>query len=277
LRQPSGSGRGRWPRSLHEHPTRQSNDAPEWAVHVQGVALAEDWWFVTQEQRLWRFPAAGDVGDADGELVRSVGIPVPGIDHFGDCDYWDGRVYVAMEGSNPARVGVFDTDLELIGSAPVADQGTSNPWCAVDPVTGRLFSSPFDTDHLVSYELCIDGRRISLGSSQVVGLRGADGAPLALRRVQGGAFTPDGRLYLTVDSRDSGIVGVDVDTGRRMLSHRIEREQGWPDFHVVEGLAYRTFGDHRTAGIDGQLHVLVFSGAWEKPDYLWFRHYREQY
>ena len=29
--------------------------------------------------------------------------------------------------------------------------------------------------------------------------------------------------------------------------------------------------------MSGRLHVLLFNGAWEQPDYLWFRHYRERY
>jgi hypothetical protein len=276
---PSDAGRGRWPRSLDEHTAGPKDVAPEWAKHVQGVALTDDWWFITQEHRLWRFPVDGDLAEVDpaGGSVRSVGVPEPGIDHLGDCDYRDGRLYVAMEGSSPARVGVFDTELDYMGSGAVCDQGSSNPWCAIDPLTGRLFSSPFDTDHLVSYELRVDSRGVSLDSSHAVLLRDADGAPLELERVQGGSFSPSGRLYLTVDSRDAAIVGVDVDTGRRMLRHHIERERDGPDYHIVEGLTYGALDRRTEAGMGGQLHVLVFTGAWEQPDYLWFRHYGERY
>ncbi len=272
-------GRGRWPRFLDEQKARPKDVAPEWAEHVQGVALGDDWWFITQERRLWRFPTDVDLADADpaGESVRSVGIPCPGIDHLGDCDYWDGRLYVAMEGSKPARIGVFDANLEFIGSSAVGEQGSSNPWCAVDPLTGRLYSSPFDTDRLVAYDLSVEGVGVRLTPSHTVSLHDADDTPVALERVQGGSFTPSGRLYLTVDSRDSGIVGVDVDSGRRVLHHRVERQRGWPDFHIVEGLTYGAVGGHSDVRTPGQLHVLVFTGAWEKPDYLWFRHYAERF
>jgi hypothetical protein len=269
--------RGTWPRSLEEESTEPRDVAPDWAVHVQGVALADDWWFITQEDRLWRLPVDGELSDAADEAVLSVGIPGGGIDHLGDCDQRDGRVYVAMEGTSPARMGVFDTELECIGSAAALDQGSSNPWCAIDPLTGLLYSSPFDTDHLVAYELSVDRDGLDLRSSHMVPLRAADGGALELERVQGGSFTPSGQLYVTLDSRDSAIVGVDVDTGREMLRHRIEREPGWPDYHVVEGVAYGSLGGRSSTGMGGRLHVLVFDGEWEQPDYLWFRHYHECY
>lgn len=207
--------------------------------------------------------------------MRSAGIPCPGIDHLGDCDFWNGHLYVAMEGTNPPQIGVFDSDLELVDTAAVAEQGWSNPWCAVDPLTSLLYSSPFDTDHLFAYEQSVDRNGLDLRPARTGPLRANDGAPLELERVQGGTFTPAGRLYLTVDSEDGGIIGVDVDTGRRAIHHRIAREPGWPEYHVVEGLAYGAVDGCSAAGTPGQLHVLVFDGAWENPDYLWFRHYRE--
>ena len=271
------SRRGPWPRSLEEESTHPRDVAPDWAQHMQGVTLAEDWWFITQEDRLWRLPVDGDLADAGGESVRQVGIPDAAIEHLGDCDYRDGHVFVAMEGTSPARMGVFDTDLEFVGSAAADDQGSSNPWCAVDPLTGLLYSSPFDTDHLVAYELSVAGGGVDLRSSHTVPLRAADGAALELERVQGGAFTPAGRLYLTVDSRESAVIGVDVDTGRKMLHHRIERKPGWPDHHVVEGLAYGSLDGRSAVEMGGQLHVIALTGGRGRSDSLWFRHYHERY
>ena len=244
---------------------------------MQGVALTDDWWFITQVDRLWRFPLRADLTDPGApHSARSAGIPLEGIDHFGDCDYWEGHLYVAMEGTNPARIGVFDANLDFVGSAPL-DHEASNPWCAVDPLTGRLYTSPFDTDHLVAYELCIDGDGINLRSPRRTQLRDRDGVRLELGRIQGGAFTPSGCLYLTSDTTDGGIIGVDVDTGRQMLRHHVDRERGWPDFHIVEGLAYAAVDGCTNIPVGTRLHVLVFTGAWEKPDYLWFRHYRERF
>jgi hypothetical protein len=62
-----------------------------------------------------------------------------------------------------------------------------------------------------------------------------------------------------------------------MLRHRIEREPGWPERHVVEGVAYGALDGHSAPGMGGRLHVLVFDGDRDQPDYLWFRHYHECY
>lgn len=277
---PPAGGRGPWPRLLDEQATGSGDVAPRWAEHVQGVALSDDWWFITQADRLWRFPRHADLTDTDAvtESARSAGFPTTaGIDHLGDCDYRDGRLYVAMEGSNPGRIGVFDSNLEFLDSAPVDEQGSSCPWCAVDPITGRLCSSPFDTDHLVAYEVNADGNGIHLGTSQRIPLRDEHGVSVRLERVQGGAFSPSGCLYLTSDTSDGGIIGIDVESGRRMLHRRIQRQRGWPEYHIVEGIAYDARGGGSSLPGDTQVHVLVFTGAWEKPDYLWLRHYRERF
>ena len=271
--------RGRWPRSLAEVSTHPEHAAPDWAVHIQGVAISDDWWFITQADRLWRFPVGSDLTQIDpgADDVRSVGFPCEGIDHFGDCDYVDGHVYVAMEGTAPAKIGVFDAELDFVAGAPVDRQGMSNPWCAIDPVTGFLYSSPFDTDHLDAYERHLRHGRFELRHAQSVTLRTADGDPLALERVQGGTFTPDGRLYLTGDTREGGIFGVDVDSGARILHQKIWYEHGWPGRHIIEGLAYCVAMDEQSAaGLEGQLHVLVYDATRKRPDYLWFRHYDER-
>jgi hypothetical protein len=95
--------------------------------------------------------------------------------------------------------------------------------------------------------------------------------------VQGGTFTPQGRLYLTLDCQDGGILGVDIDTGRQGLWQRIEREPGWPLRHVVEGVAYGSLDGRSAEAAEGQLHVLVFDGERNEPNYVWLRHYRERF
>ena len=271
---------GRWPRSLAEVSIHPEHAAPEWAMHIQGVAITDDWWFISQADRLWRFPIEADLTqiDPDANGVRSVGFPREGVDHFGDCDAVDGHVYLAMEGTDPALIGVFDADLHFVASAPVDPQGLSNPWCAVDPVTGLLYSSPFDTDHLDAYEHHLDHGRFELRHTRSVTLRTADGDPIALRRVQGGSFTPDGRLYLTGDTRHGGIFGVDVASGARILHRKISYERGWPERHIIEGLAYCIRdGCSPAPGMTGHLHVLVYDATKDSPDYLWFRHYDERH
>lgn len=264
-----------WPRTLVALASHPNDVAPAWAEHIQGVAHGRGCWFITQVDRMWRIPVDLDLSHAceTHAGVLGVDIPEPEIDHLGDCDVHSGVLYVAMEGSASARVGVFDLDLGFQGSAPLAAQGRSCPWCAVDRRTGLLYSSPFDTDHLSVYQGVRDGERFRFEHLRDVPLLTEDGSPLTLERVQGGAFSGRGHLYLTSDCRNGGLVGVDVDTGRRGLHVTIPFEPEWPDNEVIEGL---TLVDLEGAGVPwlaGILHVLVLSIRPARSDRVWLRHY----
>jgi hypothetical protein len=264
-----------WPAGLVEVDTHPGDIAPDWAEHAQGVACARGWWFITQIDAVWRFPHGLDLSRArrDHPAVRRAEIPEPGIDHLGDCDVHDGRLYVAMEGTDPALVGVFDLDLRYLGSAPVAAQGSSNPWCAVDPRTGWLYSSPFDTDHLSVYARGDRGGRFHLGHIGDVALRTETARPLRLERVQGGAFTTHGHLYLTSDRPSGGIIGIDVQTGRRGLQVTVPFEPPGPGAGVLEGIALADLRDAGVPSVAGVVHVLMLARDDHVHDRIWLRHY----
>jgi hypothetical protein len=268
-----------WPEPLVEIPTHPDDVAPRWAEHVQGVTSTDGCWFVTQEDGLWRFPMDRDLAEMpdDAPGVRQASLPEPGVEHLGDAAAHESLVYVAMEGTDPARVGVFDTALRFLGSAPLGPQATSGPWCAVNPLDGLLYSSSFRTDHLCAYERSTRTRHGSPGFvlQQVrdVPLSTADGGMLTLERVQGGAFSPRGHLYLTSDAPHGGLLGVDVVTGRREMHVVIPFEPGWPQQQVIEGLEVLDLADGRIPWMNGQVHVLVFDANHRRRDYVWFRHF----
>jgi hypothetical protein len=258
--------------ALTSHP---SDVAPAWAEHAQGVAYADGCWFITQADRMWRFPVDLDLAHASQThpAVSGTGIPEPDIDHLGDCDVHRGVLYVAMEGGPLGRVGLFDLDLRFRGSAPLAAQGASCPWCAVDPRSGLLYSSPFDTDHLSVYRPVRGGDHVGFHHVRDVPLLAGEGACLSLERVQGGAFSSQGHLYLTSDCRNGGILGVDVGTGRRLLQVTIPFEPEWPDNEVIEGLTLADLHKASPPWLSGTLHVLVLSIRPQASDTIWLRHY----
>lgn len=264
-----------WPAPLVELHAQPDEAAPPWAEHVQGIAHQAGYWFVTQEDRLWRIPVQLDLehATADHRTVVSVGIPEPGIDHLGDCDVHAGLIYVAMEGTDPPRVGVFGLDLSFCGSVAAPEQGTQLPWCAVSPSDGLLYSSAFDTDLLHRYRRMWNRGKLELEHVGEVPLRSDADAPLQLRRVQGGTFSPRGHLFLTSDTRGGGILGIDVKTGRREMQVPIPFEPAGPDEDVVEGLAIVDLSDGRVPWMRGVLHVLVFDHDKARPDCVWLRHY----
>ena len=265
-----------WPRDLVELGAHPSDVAPPWAEHVQGITHGTDVLFVTQADGVWRFPLEPDLSalDADDPSVRHVPVPEAGIKHLGDCDWHDGFLYVAVEGKAVTGVSVFDRDLRYFGTAPL-DQGDDAPWCAISPADGSLYSSPFDTDRL-----CVYARRgspqsgtFALERIDEIPLLGEDGERLRLRRVQGGAFSPLGHLYLTDDTPEGGIVGIDVGHRIAAATRRHPLRAGLARHEVIEGLTVLDLGDGRIPWLDGQVHVLVFNAAWERPDLVWLRHF----
>jgi hypothetical protein len=187
------------------------------------VTTGRGCWFVTQVDRIWRFPLELDIASADrgARDVDETGIPEPGVDHLGDSDVHDDRLYVAMEGTDPARIGVFDLDLTFLGSAALTAEGDSCPWCAVNPRDGLLYSSCFDTDRLCAYARVADGESFALRHIRDIALVDEDGTPLQIARVQGGAFTDEGQLFLSSDDSGDGIHGIDISTGQRRVHHRL--------------------------------------------------------
>lgn len=264
----------RWPAPLVELGSHPEDVAPPWAEHVRGISQGSGWWFVTQADRLWRVPMARELGDADpcNPEVTTVGIPEAGVDHLGDCDVHDGRLYVAMEGRG-ARVGLFDLDLRYRGSAPVAEQGHDCPWCAVDTPQGLLYTSPFHTDRLHVYRptACDDG--LVLDHVAEVLLRSGTGERLRVSRVQGGAFSPHGHLFLTSDTRAGGLLGIDIATGRCRMHVEIPFEPEWPDEDVIEGVTVVDLSDGTSPWMGGVVHALVFDDHGPRPDYVWLRHF----
>jgi hypothetical protein len=220
---------------------------------------------VTQIDRIWRFPLDLDVANADQDTrcVDETGIPEPGVDHLGDAEVHRDRLYVAMEGTDPARVGMFDLDLTFTGSAAVTAQGDSCPWCAVNPHDGLLYSSPFDTDRLCAYERIADGDSFVLRHHHDVPLADQDGTPLRHERVQGGAFTDEGHLYLSSDHPTGGIHGIDVTTGQRLVHRPLTLSS---ESEVVEGLTIADLADRPEPWLQGLVHVLVLRRRDQQTD-----------
>jgi hypothetical protein len=272
------SSPARWP-NLVELDADPRDVAPPWAEHVQGISYGNECWFITQADRVWRIPMTLDLSGADVERtgVLTASIPEDGIDHLGDCDFHDGVLYVAMEGTDPPRLGIFDLDLAFLGSVAIArqaasDTSTANPWCAVNPRDGLLYSSQFRTDRIHAYRLP-SPHDSELEHTRDIPLLDERGHSLDVERVQGGAFTSRGLLYLTSDIRDGGIMGFDAGTGQRQFHRPIAFTGDAPEQEVIEGVTAIDLTDRRVPWMNGVLHVLMFDESRAKPDYVWLRHF----
>jgi len=119
--------------------------------------------------------------------------------HFGALCFFDGRLFVPTQWP----FGIWRINLQTHAQAwshVVLPDNENNqfPWCAIHPVTGVLYTANYDTPQaLRAYDRSNLARRpaddIRLGP-----------APLPLDHVQGGTFTPRGRVLL-VRSDDNAV------------------------------------------------------------------------
>lgn len=309
------SGRGRFPFSsvrrwmeslawpdrveyLGNHPHDSSTG---WSDNLQGVTHDEQHWYITQQDRLWKFPVGHDLAaeideDDPGRGITSVGIPEAlqdqHYDHFGDLDHRAGLLYVPVEGSwpfplferkIPGRIALFDahTLRFLAVSPPLHADREAAPWCALHPHNGLLHTSQFTSDRLHVFEPRVatggDAPRLELTALGDFELRDESGRPLRVHRIQGGVFSESGHLYLVSDTRAGGILGFDMTTGRRMLHATIDYDPSDPTGKLPEELEGITIWDldgGPAPGIGGQLHVLMIDNDWPSDDELYFKHFR---
>lgn len=161
------------------------------------------------------------------------------------------------------------------------------PWCAVNPANGLLYTSPFypsplDTSHLEAFARSMPKGSFSIGFQlRHVGrfdLLDESGRPLGIARVQGGAFSPGGHLYLVSDTADGGILGFDLVTGRKALHHTVayNPDPFGPDElgEELEGITVWDLDSGTPPGIGGQLHVLMIDNELLSDDDLYFKHFR---
>jgi hypothetical protein len=260
---------------------------PGWTNNIQGVAHDDSNWFFTQDVRLWRIPLSHDLEEAiipifidDNQFLNA---PIPssleeaGGDHMGDPDHHEGLLYVPLEGTSPPRILIFQgSNLNFIDSAPLTAQNDA-PWCAINPLNGLLYSSPFNSDHLTVYKRLPIGN--SHGGSIVLELEhlydfplfDSQGSPVSLLRIQGGAFSPSGHLYLVSDVDSGGVLGFDMTTGRKIFQRT---KESLPTGAEMEGITIWDVDPLSSPHIGGQIHVVWLQDEAIVDDDLYFSHFR---
>jgi hypothetical protein len=249
-----------------EYPFKSS---PGYTHKLQGVAHDSSHWYMTNRAKLRKIPVHRDLGDPAAGSI-SVGIPpqLAAYNHLGDLDYYDGRLYVPLEGSAPA-IGVFDADLNYLTHA-LLPNATDAPWCAINPVDGHLYTSSFHTSVVRKFRMTWSGNTLALTHVASIALRDSAGQPLTLDRVQGGVFSARGHLYLVSDLAGQGINGFDLDIGRQQANIPVP----FGDHEELEGIDIWDLDGGQVPGIDGQIHLQMIGHHWWSDDDFYFKHYR---
>ncbi len=237
-----------------------------WSEELQGVTHDATHWYLGQKEKLWKVPVGLDLGvpmSADHLPAGVLSTPLAGLglgayDHMGDLDWRGGHLFVALEGPNlDSRVMVFDAaDLRFIASAVLPGQGQHAPWCAVCPADGLLYSSGFDgVDRLRAYAFELSPEGLALRHHHDLPLRHENGKALTLHGVQGGAFAPQGEIYLASNADAQRGVHVFRADGVRLDALPIETEFDTLG-EEIEGLCFWELDAGVAPGIGGHVHVV---------------------
>lgn len=269
---------------LSDYPKNRNNG---WHSNVQGATHDDDYWYITQQYRLWKFPISHDLNESvdGGEPgVSYVDLDELGLsryDHFGDLDHYDGKLYVPLEdlsGDATPAVGTFDArDLSFLGAWLLPHQASDKkaPWCAVNPVNGLLYTSSFwmndQRGYLKMYRRRFDSTFNSFPFVGGLRLQSSCGGPITVNKVQGGVFSPNGNLYLVSDTEQGGILGFDAASGRQILHTPIDYDPGTGE--ELEGITIWNLDDGRAPHIRGHIHVLMIDEDALSDDDLYFKHF----
>jgi hypothetical protein len=259
------------------------NVGHDWTNQLQGIASDKtSYWYITQTTRLRRVPLSQSM-NADLGGYPNVGFSSEessrGYAHMGDLDVFAGKIFVPMEGGNMGPAVSFrnaDASLSFINMVPLTAQADA-PWLAINPVDRLLYSSNYNDGTIEKYYWYIALGRLFLTHVGSVQLKTPAGVNQALRRIQGGAFSASGKMYLVSWDQDpakAGIYGFDPEDGVQRMFRKVDYEPRWADIPAFED-PYT--GDELEGievldlGAGGQLHVLmvdVDSGT----DDVYFKH-----
>lgn len=265
-----------------------------WSDQLQGVTNDDEHWFISQRWKIWKIPFVVDLNsqiesDDPFRRIHSVSLSaleLPGYNHFGDLDYWEGHLYVGVEDvDNKTKRGlavVFKaSDLSFAGSAILSAQGIDAPWCAVNKTDGLLYSSNVDgVDRLFAYEQEVTTEGLKVRYKHHLPLVRSSGRPLSVKSAQGGVFTKDGLFFLASnDDKMRGVLVFRIFSGNKaVLVHHIEIDTDSGTLgEEIEGLTFYDLDDGHAPHIRGQLHVMELDNDVDLGDLLAFRHYRMEY
>ncbi len=175
--------------------------------------------------------------------------------HYGDLVYADdGRLYVAMNGFAGGAIGIFDTNLNPIGLAPLSQNWTA-PAVAYNPKDG-LFYVPSDSTTFQKYQIGYYTPKATWKGVLKVS------RPL---NVQGAKFSAKGNLWVL---QNGVYYGIDGANGAVLIANGIS--MGSAD--EAEGLDIFDLDTERRPGMSGQLHFQLLENNSLSDDTWWFMH-----
>jgi hypothetical protein len=257
---------------LGEYPSARRNG---WSKELQGITHDNDSWFLTQRDKLWKFPRGHDFNvklskpsPDKGILMATIPehLRAKGYDHMGDIDYHDGKIYVPLEHKNHSKEHLlitFDAEtMEFIGSYALSkNHMRCASWVAVDKDSGLIFMSNNEIKEgspIVVYSKEFVENDGTLRIKSVFYPLDENGKRLTIKRVQGGVISADKRtLFLVSDVQEGGILAFDLRSKRLIAHHRVRYKDKFPFYEELQGITIWPEEGYGAEYFGGNLHMIM--------------------
>ena len=260
---------GIWGEYVYErnYPHNASND---WADNVNGVAHDDNNWYIAQESRLVKYPFTKNLMSSPS---RQFNINV--CNHYGDPTFHNGEIYVPVEGCPEGRrIEVFNPNLQKIRYG-ILPQGHAS-WVSINPVNGLMYSSDF---YKSKYGKEVHVYDPNFKNGEKIKYLYTIRLDTGIKRIQGGAFSPNGNLYLVSDNRHSTpLAGIYQFTirGREGINMKFISPNGFapglPHCEEMQGITIVNMNSKNAPKIKGQIHWILIQNDLGNADDLYFKH-----
>ncbi len=260
----------------------------------QGITfVGDDEWILSIKTRIFKCKTTnGDllynstlqetgVSKTREEIATALGLTTNEIDHIGAIEYYNGLIFAPIESedksSDPILVA-FDLDLEIVAYTLWTDSNDFG-YCAVNPFNGLMYTSEYggdcwDVDCIKAYDVSafynamktkadwpVNIPTIERKRENDIHLLKSDGTHDQLSEIQGAAFSPNGRLYLSRShaqwdkTKINAITVFSSITGRRIG----EREYNFRGaYDEIEGICIHPSGTVYVSVNQGTSYTEIF-------------------
>jgi len=277
-----------------------------WTEECQGISNNDNNWFITQNKTLWKVPFSKDLRKSftTGDGTLKVGIPKQlkdlGYNHFGDCDNYNGYIFIPVQGSgNLPVIAVFnEVDLSYIDFAEIKGK-ESGAWCAINPITTHLTTShthisptrPIEV-YSINWDILEKYNRLVLTEQEGYYMQNLPQGwnNNVTNPMQGGDWSTDGcYLYLsngypTLQSKNRGLSvykNIGNTYGEFVMASeqggdefRFQWSPGWRSYEEPQGLTYYEYYNDISDKIGlTHLHAILLSNDLASKDDVYIKHY----
>ncbi len=281
---------------------------------IQGVTHDGRYWYISANgngtrkgQGIYKYDQRMNLIKMLDLSSKSDLIHIPSLNHIGDLECYENKLYVPVQGPNGFLIVSTDLSESSMEWFQTDAIGDSHPWCAINRWNKNLYTSDF-TGQIISKK--VSDYELKLYAYDLDTMARNENSDIELQvptlRVQGGCFTSDGYLFLSSDAYTYNdillkigakittpqnkakylailaelnetsiplkpcITAYSIINGHYFGSISIQREKGATFHQEVEGL---TYWPKNESGKSTKLHVIMLENQLN-TDGVYFKHFQ---